>query len=243
MTPKLPDRIYGCIYKKELIATVEENILPDTFVLKVWKPFPGLHKDIIIKNIPEFYFLVMQEDYPLGSIERVSEQIKKKYEKGFNAVVGEILVSGEKFPVIRIKNFEKKNIIQELQLHYLNEGFHFSKERRSIQIDGMIKLKKHFSLKEIEPGIYFDMEIEELGYVGIPHKLEWAKFDEMTRRIKVDIALGAFDAAIGVFYIRNNAINIIRVFNLKRSLENLQLIRKHYLREIGNPAFINVKAN
>ena len=239
MPSKLPDQIYGCIYKKELITTVEENILPGTFVLKVWKPFPGLRKDIVIRNIPEFYFLVMVEDYPLGSIERVSGQINKRYEKGFNAAVGEIIVSGEKFPVIRIKNFEKKNIIQELQIHYLNEGFHFSKERRSIETMGMIKLKKHFSLKEIEPGIYFDKEIEELGYISITCKIEWEKFEEMTRRIKVDVALGVFDAATGVFYIRNEMVNIIRIFNLNRSLENLQLIRKHYLREIGNPAFIS----
>ena len=143
MSPKLPDRIYGCIYKKERIATVEENILPETFVLKIWKPFPGLRNDVVIKNIPEFYFLVMQEDYPLGSIERISEQINKKYEKGFHAVVGEISVSGETFPVIRIKNFEKKNIIQELQSHYLNEGFHLSKDRRLIKAKGMIKLKKN----------------------------------------------------------------------------------------------------
>ena len=243
MSPKLPDRIYGCIYKKERIATVEENILPETFVLKIWKPFPGLRNDVVIKNIPEFYFLVMQEDYPLGSIERISEQINKKYEKGFHAVVGEISVSGEKFPVIRIKNFEKKNIIQELQSHYLNEGFHLSKDRRLIKAKGMIKLKKHFSLKEIKEGIYFDMEVEELGYIRIPFKIDWDNFEAMTHRIKIDVAVGTFDAAIGIFYIGKNAVDVIRVFNPKRSLENLLLIRKHYLREMGNPELIKVKLN
>lgn len=243
MPSKSLERIYGCIYKKERIATVEENILPDTFVLKIWKPFPGLRKDIHIKNIPEFYFLVMQEDYPLGSIERISENINKKYKKGFHAVVGEISVTGETFPVIRIKNFEGKNIIKELQEHYLNEGFHFSKDKRSIATKGMIKVKKHFSLVEVKEGIYFDRTVEELGYIKIPCKLDWDRFEEMTRRINVNVALGNFDAAIGIFYHGKDAKNIIRIFNPIRSLENLLLIRKHYLKEIGNPEILNVKVN
>ena len=107
----------------------------------------------------------------------------------------------------------------------------------------MIKLKKHFSIKEIKEGIYFDMEVKELGYIRIPCKLEWDKFEEMTLRIKIDVALGEFDAAIGIFYIGKNAVNIVRVYNPKRSLENLQLIKKHYLREIGNPELIEERIN
>ena len=72
------EQVYGYIIKKEFISTVQKHIIPGTFVLKIGKPFPGIYKDLKIRNIPEFYFLVMKERYPAETIIGISEEINKK---------------------------------------------------------------------------------------------------------------------------------------------------------------------
>ena len=101
------DRIYGCIYKKEFLTTVEKDILPGSFVLKIWKPFHGLQDKMPLRNIPDFYFMVMKEDYPLDDIILAADRIKLKYNQLFDAVEGNIFVAGETYPVIRVKQFDK----------------------------------------------------------------------------------------------------------------------------------------
>ncbi len=101
------DRIYGCIYKKEFLTTVEKNILPGSFVLKIWRPFHGLQDKMPLRNMPDFYFMVMEEDYPLDAIIRASDKIRLKPDRCFDAVEGNIYVSGLTHPVIRIKISEK----------------------------------------------------------------------------------------------------------------------------------------
>lgn len=235
MPVKKMERVYGFITKKEFITTVQKNILPGTFVLKIGKPFPGLYKDLKIRNIPEFYFLVMKEQYPPESIIEVSEEINKKCKYGFNAVAGEITVSGSCYPVIRIKNIQEKDCINELQAQYQEKGFSFSMDPVQIDSKGMVKIIKYFSLEKVGEGMYFDKNVPELGYFEIPHKIEWDVFEEMTQRIRVDVALGAFDAATGVFYRGKAEENIIRIFNPIRSIINLGLIRKQYMHEMCNP--------
>ena len=87
--------------------------------------------------------------------------------------------------------------------------------------------------------MYFDRTVPELGYFNIPNRVDWDVFEEITRRIRVNVALGAFDAAIGVFRRRKKEENIIRIFNPVRSIINLGLIKKQYMQEICNPEFTN----
>jgi hypothetical protein len=61
----------------------------------------------------------------------------------------------------------------------------------------------------------------------------------MTYRIKVNVALGVFDAAIGEFRIGEDKTNIIRIFNPARNIENLGLIKKAYMTAICNPEPMN----
>jgi hypothetical protein len=235
------EKVYGFILKKEFITTVQKNILPGTFVLKIGKPFPGIYKGLKIRNIPEFYFLVLGEHYPAESIIRASEEINKKCRHGFNAVAGEITVSGECYPVIRIKNIEEEGCIDELQTMYQEKGFTFNTSPVQIGSSGMVKIIKYFSLEKVGEGLYFDAQVPELGYFEIPRKIEWDAFEEMTSRIRIDVALGTFDAAIGMFYRRKKEVNIVRIFNPMRSIINLGLLKKEYLQVLHNKEYTDQK--
>ena len=239
MQKNLLEPVSGYITKKEFITTVQKHILPGTFVLKIGKPFPGLYKGLKITNIPEFYFLVLRQHYPPESIIKASEEINSKCQYGFNAVAGEITVSGDCYPVIRIKNIGEKDCIDELQALYKEKGFEFSMDPVQVGSTGMVKIIKYFSLMVVGEGMYFDQSVPELGYFEIPRKIGWDAFENMTNRIRVNVALGPFDAATGVFYMGKEEKNIVRIFNPIRSVINLGLLKKQYMQEIRNPEFMN----
>jgi hypothetical protein len=239
---KSMDKVYGCIYKKEFLATAEKNILPGSFVLKIWRPFHGLQDKMPMRNIPEFYFMVMDEDYPLDDIIMASEKIKLKSDQLFDAVEGNIYVAEVTHPVIRIKLFEKSVLIKEIQSLFIDYGFEMSMKKILIKERGVIKLKKYFSLEEVGKGVYFDNKTPELAYFRLPYRVEWDLFEEITRRIKVNVALGDFDTAIGAFHIGEKTEYIIRVLKLQRSLDCIELIKQDYLTYINKPELLNLNA-
>ena len=236
------DKIYGCIYKKEFLTTVEKNILPGSFVLKIWRPFHGLQDKIPLRNIPDFYFMVMKEDYPLGDIIVASEKIKLKSDQLFDAVEGNIYVAGATHPVIRIKLFDKILLMKDIQNLFTEYGFEISMNRVLIKERGVIKLKKYFSLEEVGKGIYFDRKTPELAYFRLPRQVEWDLFEEITKRIKVNVALGDFDTAIGAFHMGEKTEYIIRVLKLQRSIDSIVLIKQDYLTYINKPELLNLNA-
>jgi hypothetical protein len=117
-----------------------------------------------------------------------------------------------------------------------------SMKKISIKEKGVIKLKKYFDLEEIDKGVYFDKKTPELAYFRIPYQIEWDLFEEITKRIKVNVALGDFDTAIGAFHIGEKAEYIIRVLKIQRSLESIGLIKKDYLIYINKPELLNINA-
>lgn len=236
------DRIFGCIYKKEFLTTVEKNILPGSFVLKIWRPFHGLQDKMPLRNIPDFYFMVMKEDYPLGDIIVASEKIKLKSDQLFDAVEGNIYVAGATHPVIRIKLFDKILLMKDIQNLFTEYGFEISMNRVLIKERGVIKLKKYFSLEEVGKGIYFDRKTPELAYFRLPRQVEWDLFEEITKRIKVNVALGDFDTAIGAFHMGEKTEYIIRVLKLQRSIDSIVLIKQDYLTYINKPELLNLNA-
>jgi hypothetical protein len=239
---KNSDKIYGWIYKKEFLKTVEKNILPGSFVLKIWMPFHGLQDKLPLRNIPEFYFLVMEADYPLDNIIVAAEQIRLKSDKMLDAVEGNIYIAGLTHPVIRIKLFDKQLKISDIQQLFSDLGFHMSMKRLVVQEKGVIKLKKYFYLDEIDEGIYFDKKIPELAYFRLPHQIEWDLFEEITKRIMVNVALGDFDTALGAFHIGQKVEYIIRVLKADRNLRGIELIRQDYLTYINKPELLNANA-
>jgi hypothetical protein len=236
------DRIYGCIYKKEFLTTVEKDILPGSFVLKIWKPFHGLQDKMPLRNIPDFYFMVMKEDYPLDDIIMAADRIKLKYNQLFDAVGGDIYVAGETHPVIRIKQFDKDFSIKDIQNLFNEYGFEMSANRLLIKERGVIKIKKYLSLEEAGKGIYFDKKTPELAYFRLPSQIDWDLFEEITKRISVNVALGDFDTALGAFQIGKKTAYIIRVLKLQRSLNSIDLLKQDYLTYINKPELLNLNA-
>lgn len=236
------DKVYGWIYKKEFLTTVEKNILPGSFVMKIWMPFHGVQDKMRLRNIPEFYFMVTQEDYPLDKIIEVSEKMKMKSGHLFDAVGGNIYIAGVTHPVIRIKLIDKNLLMSDIQNLFAEHGFHMCMNRVLIKEKGVIKLKKYFSLEKVGESIYFDRKTPELAYFNIPRQIAWDSFEEITQRIRVNVALGDFDTAIGAFCIGDKVEYIIRILKAQRSLESIELLSKEYLTFINKQEALNFNA-
>jgi virulence-associated protein VapD len=133
-------------------------------------------------------------------------------------------------------------LIKDIQNLFTDHGFEMSMNKVLIKERGVIKLKKYFSLEEVGKGIYFDKKTRELAYFRLPHKIEWDLFEEITRRISVNVALGEFDTALGAFHIGEKTEYIIRVLKLQRSLDSIELIKQDYLNFIIKPELLNLNA-
>jgi hypothetical protein len=239
MSDQLAERVYGCIDKKEFITNSDSDTMPGIFALKIWKPFPGLYIDPRIKNVPEFFFMVLEKEYPPELIISASEEINRDCEFDFNAVAGEISLPGATYPVIRLKNLRNQECIKELRSRYNEKGIYFNKKPEHVEAEGMVKIIKYFTIEKVGEGIYFDTAVPELGYIDVPYRPEWDLFEAMTRRIKVNVALGTFDAALGLFYRDKEEYNVFRIFNVRRSASNLAMIKKQYDAVMCNPEVLD----
>jgi hypothetical protein len=231
MSEKVIIETFGSITKVEQLHTLESNILDNTFVLEVSKPFPGYHgENLPSEPIPHHIFLVTKKEYIEENILRISQKIRRYFKQCFAARQGVLHIFNSKLSCIRIKDLPSFKFIPELQSCYQSEGIEFMR-KRTYNKEGLIKINKYFELKKIEEGIFKDLIDEQMFYLEIPVQLTWKLFEQITFSIKNNIDNRNFDAALGVLY-RNDLTDVVRIYEKECSLDKLKLLRKKYVDEI-----------
>ena len=230
MTRKRIIETMGSIAKVEKLETLNSNILENTLVFDEIEPFPGYHG----VNLPSEYnpstvYLVLRKKLSTVKVIRITQQIKKYFKYSFDGTVSTICINNDVFNCIRIRNIKNYSIIPDLQKSYIYEGVRFMK-KRNIRGEGIIDIKKHFELEELEEGIYKDLEDSLMYYVKIPRHLSWQMFFEITTSIKHNIDNLSFDAALGVLYLKE-ITDVVRIFARDMSLDELKTIQQRYLEE------------
>ncbi len=226
---------YGNLLKQESLVTMEDKILPNTFVLEAPEPFPGYfgyYSDIPADTKPLYIYLVLDKLYTLEEITRATENIKKYFNANYSAAAGTINIYNKLHHVIRVRHLDHFDQIQDLQACYLDEGIAFKKKPKKVEGQGIIRLKKFFMLEEIEDGVYFDLDEKDHGYFTIPHKLTWKYFEDITQKVRHNWDYSNFDAAIGHIHQNFGIRDMIRVYNPSIDRNYLLDIRKVYLDRI-----------
>lgn len=226
---------YGNLLKQESLVTMHKKTLPNTFILEAPEPFPGYfgyYSDIPSESKPLYIYLVLKQLYTLEEITRATINIKKYFATNFSAAAGTIHIYNKDYDIIRIRHLDSFDQIQDLQSCYLDEGIELKKKPKDIVGKGIIRLKKFFTLEEIQEGVYFDMDEKDHGYFSIPHKLSWKYFEDLTRKVKNNWDLSNFDAAIGHIHQDFGIIDMIRIYNPKINKEYLLGVREKYLERI-----------
>lgn len=223
----------GYVFKEEKLATLNHNIIPNTFVLETEEPYPGYHgKDLPgASTVPEFVFFVTKNKLTTEQIERITNNIRKYFEQKIDVARAEINIFNNTFSSIRIKDCKDLTQITELQSCFKSEGVEFAKSR-SIDSKGLIKIQKHFHLEETSEGVYKDLNDSDTFYLQIPAKLNWEQFRAITLKIKNSQEVSNFDAALGLFYRQIGVVDVVRIYDKGPTDEKLNNIRTRYLNEV-----------
>ncbi len=222
----------GYIKKEATLSTVENNIIPNTFVLESLHPFPGYHgENLPEKSRPRSLFLIISKGPSFKDIARITKKIKKDFKYDFNASVGNIFFKTTSYDCIRIKYLESFTFLPELQALFQNEGVKFAKQKL-LNSRGLIIINKSFYIEELQESIYNDLEENSKFYIELPVDLKWDDFKEFTASIKNNIDNSNFAAAQGVFYRKHGIIEVVRLYICKGERDKLEIIQKMYIEHI-----------
>ena len=219
----------GYIKKEQNLTTLEHNVIPNTLVLESLHPYPGYHgANLPEKSMPRSLFLVVTEDYTFEEIARVTKKIKENFQYDFNASIGHIYFKTTSYPCIRIKYLKSFTFLPELQGLYKEHGIKFVKQK-AINSTGLIVIKKHFYVNEIEESIYSDLEEDSKFYIELPKDLPWDIFKDFTLNIKNNLDNSNFDAAQGVFYRKEGIVEVVRLYICEGEMDKVRAIQKLYI--------------
>jgi len=218
----------GYIKKEQNLTTVENNIVPSTFVLESLHPFPGYHgANLPEKSRPRSLFLILGNDYATEEIARITKKIKDSTKYDFNASVGNIYFKVNSYSCIRIKYLESFTFLPELQRLYQDNGIVFAKQKM-VNSKGIIVINKNFYVDEIEEGIYNDREEDSKYYIEVPKDLPWEVFREFTNTIKNNLDNSDFAAAQGVFYRKTGIVELVRLYICEGEIDKVRKIQELY---------------
>ncbi len=227
---------YGNLLKSEQLVTMDDKIMPNTFVLEAPEPFPGFfyyYSESPVDSKPLYIYLVVDKLYTLEEVTRARVNIQKYFPSRFHADAGTVTIFNKTYHIIRVRHLDTYDHIKDLQACFIDQGFEFKKKpSKKIEGQGLIRIKKFYHLQKIEDGIYLDLVEKDHGYITIPEYCKWSEFQVLTEKVKYNYEGSFFDAALGHFH-NNFAIeDMIRIYNPKIDLKMLQEIKKKYYEQL-----------
>ena len=226
--------VIGNVIKEESISLINHHKLPDTLVINIDHPFPGLHgMDFQLESKPRSIIIATSEVYSFAKILRGADKINKSTDFDINASFAKIKAGRDTVYGIRVKGLESYDQIPELQNLLEKHGFKLLK-RKKVKTDKpvSIKISKFFHINKIEDHIYEDACIDGMYFIEIPVYLPWETFRKITMKVKNNISNNNFDAVKGLFYKDDTVKDMIRIFKPNIKPDLLQEIKRRYYKEM-----------
>lgn len=220
----------GGLAKEEKLKTLPDHIMPNTLVLETEEPFPGYHgANLPTESKPISAFLITRNKYSPEKILRIAHNILKYFPHRFDAVPGKICIQNDMLQCIRIRGFSNYEQIGDLQKCFFSEGIEFAK-KRNISADAVIQLKKHFTIEEVEEGIFRDLDEHSTYYFRIPKQISWQLFLKVTHSVRNNTSAN-FDGAKAAIYTRD-ILDVVRIYAQGISMETLRELKSRYTQEL-----------
>lgn len=231
----------GSITKMENLLSFEQDVLPNSLVLKNVDPFPGYrskNQNLAIGNKPGSIFIILRYRYAPEKINHINRDLVTCRITDCHPSFGEIITRESILPCIRIKHIENYSSIPVIQNFYKRNDLKLM-DFRPFNGPARIKIFKAFRLSEISEGLYRDLNDGEKIYIKIPHSINWKRFDHITKKIKSHIKNPNFDAALGVIYRFCGPEDVIRIYDQVKTLERAVQLRKQFVKEVKSELLIS----
>lgn len=230
----------GYILKREELASLATDLKLSDLILEDLDQFPGLYDHFYVpasetETLPRSLFFVLREYDACqeDSFVRASKAVKEETGIKFDAALGSIHVYNKPSPCIRVY-MENYAELPALTDAFKAMGLKFQSAQHIKPYQSIIKLRKFFNLKQVEPGIYFDNEQKSTWYVEVPKFISWEDFEKVTPAVRNNIPFKQYDAAQAALYKNHEIVELVRIFSLTATLEDCQQIKARYASEINS---------
>jgi len=225
--------LIGKITLQENINPLEENKIPNTFVIQVPNPLATYYTRFSEINRPNSILFLTKSSVSFEQILRATKKINNLMDIDLRAAKCEMSIGSRKYYGIRIKGILRYSHIRNIQEAYKNEGFDFAKNVRiKPETDALVRVNKFFNLKHISDKIYQSPYNKDRYYVVIPKQMTWEEFREMTFKIKNNISITNFDIAKGILYENDGITDMLRIIKPNITLDMVKQIEQKYLDEL-----------
>ncbi|GEM_PF-213404 len=224
--------VIGKIIKQENISTIDQNKLPNTFVINVPDPYKSYYNRFTHINKPSSIIFVTKTPNSFENILRTTRKINKAYNLNLLAAKCEVAINRRKINGVRVRGINRFNEIPQIQQYYKDAGFDFAKSEKFEDVEALIRINRFMNIEKLEEGFYHSGTEENAYYIEIPKHINWDEFRTMTYEIKNNISDKNYDIALGILYQNSGITEILRVYRPKISLEMLKTIKEKYLKKL-----------
>jgi len=216
---------FGSLVKEEQLKTVDSGIIPNTLVLENLEPFSGYYGASPSDRMPDAFFIVITQKESTEKILRLTQIIKDNTNLEFEGSPSRICVFNDTYYSIRLRGIKDYSILADIQNYYRDAGIKLMK-KKAIDAPGIIQIKKIFPIEKLNDTLFKDVE-RDMYYLKINKQLTWSHFKSVTLKVKNNLHIKGFDAALAVIY-ASKVMDLIRIYGKDIDKDNLIEIQKKY---------------
>lgn len=224
--------LLGKIIIQENIDTVDQNKIPNTFVLNVPDPYKNYYGRFTEVEKPTSIIFVTKTPNSFEKILRVTSSINKKYNLNLDGAKCEIRIGSRILNGVRVKGINRYPEIFTIQEYFAEEGYDFAKSEKFSSTDALIRVNRFFRIKKIAKGIYKSKDEDNVFYIKAPRYMNWEEFRTLTFEVKHNISDPNYDIAKGIFYKRGGIVEMLRVVKPKATVDFLKKIQQKYVERL-----------
>ena len=220
--------VCGSILKKESIAPIVTNILPNTTVVEADLPYVHYYGNRPELAKPNSLFLFTEPFYSLEEILWFSQRIDKCFMKDVNVAASVLSFPFKQVAAVRVKNFPAYDHLQQLQECFAKQGVRFAKKFQPGK-EAIIRTSKSFVLEEAEEGIFWDKVETDKGYVVLSTLIDQEEFEERISAFRYNSNCQLFDAVKASIIFGAELTDVVRIYSENLNLELLRCVKKSFL--------------
>ena len=222
-------QVYGTVTKTESLVEIKQNVLENTVVAEANNPYANYYGQIPQKPKPNSLFLFTSRIHFLEEILSAVESFDPFIKEKINVASATLIMQKQWFSAIRVKHFVHYKFIDLLQTNFQKAGIDFI-SKVNLSESALTKVQKCFVLKNIDNGIYLDMEEENEGYVTLKKKFTIDAFVKILNEIRNNTNYKLFDAAPVTINQNGNIKELARIYAEGIEVKFLENIKKGFER-------------